>query len=361
MNNLLNFGDKTVARKLINLIQKKAKTIGHIKIMEVCGTHTMQIGKLGIRSILPVNIELISEPGCPVCVTPGNYIDSAAQLAIEQKVRIVTFGDMVRVPGEKKSIEKVRSMGADIDVITSPFQSIEIAKKTKQEVIFLAVGFETTTPTTAMTILSAKQNKIENLSFFIAHRVVPPALEILIQDSSIKISGFLLPGHVSSIIGEAPYKTLKKYKIPGVITGFEAIDILTGILDCISMISANQTEIHNAYKRVVPSNGNPKAQKIVEQVFTKDDAEWRGIGTIPGTGLKLRDDYKKFDAAKKFNLKIKKSTFPSGCSCGDVLKGRIPPNKCKLFGKLCTPQNPVGPCMVSSEGSCAAYYKYSNI
>ena len=361
MNNLLNFSDKNIAKKLIHLIKEKAKSIGHIKIMEVCGTHTMQIGKLGIRSILPDNIELISGPGCPVCVTPGSYIDSAAKLAIDKQVRIVTFGDMVRVPGDRTSLEKARSMGADIDIITSPFQSIEIAKNSSQEVVFLSVGFETTTPMTAMTILNARQNKIKNLSFFIAHRVVPPALELLIQDSSIKIAGFLLPGHVSSIIGEKPYEILKKYKIPGVITGFEAIDILTGILDCITMISTEQIEIHNAYKRAVPSNGNPKAQKVVEQVFTQDDAEWRGIGTIPGTGLRLRDDYKQFDAAEKFNLKIEKSTFPSGCSCGDVLKGRIPPNKCKLFGKLCTPQNPVGPCMVSSEGSCAAYYKYSNL
>jgi hydrogenase expression/formation protein HypD len=360
--NLVNFSDPVTAKRLLGIISATAATLGHTRIMEVCGTHTMEIGRLGLRSLLPKNIELISGPGCPVCVTPGSYIDAAADLALNRRVRIVTYGDMVRVPGISTSLDEARSKGAAVDVVTSPLNAIEIAKKHKNErVVFLAVGFETTAPASARAIDIAKQEKLDNLSFFISHKIVPPALSVLISDPQLALSGFLLPGHVSAIIGESPYQPVAKAGHPAAITGFEPIDILSGIMMVCDMLANKKSAILNAYSRIVKKEGNPRAVQAIYKVFEISDVVWRGIGVLPQSGLVLKNEYRDFDAARLYSLpNDDASPMPDACSCGDVLKGRIRPNQCPLFSTSCTPENPVGPCMVSSEGSCAAYFKYGD-
>jgi hydrogenase expression/formation protein HypD len=360
--NLVDFNDPVGTGKLLEKIRNLAFTLDPIRIMEVCGTHTMEIGRLGLRSLLPSSIELISGPGCPVCVTPGSYIDSAADLALQKKVRIVTFGDMIRVPGNRTSLEEAKAKGAAIEVVTSPLQTLELARKyPEQEIVFLAVGFETTVPTMAKSILNAKAANLSNISFLVSHRTVPPALAALINDKVTDISGFLLPGHVSAIIGEAPYQPIARQGLPGAITGFGSIDILMGIFHVCSMIAQSRPMIVNAYSRIVKKEGNPLAVRTYEKVFQPSDALWRGIGTIPLSGLTLREEYADFDAARRFGILLDVDSSggqPEGCSCGSVLKGVIKPIECPLFAGVCTPRTPIGPCMVSSEGSCAAYYKY---
>jgi hydrogenase expression/formation protein HypD len=357
---LVNFSDPVTAKLLLDKIAKAAATLGRVRIMEVCGTHTMEIGRLGLRGLLPKNIELISGPGCPVCVTPGSYIDAAATIALSSRFRIVTYGDMVRVPGISTSLDEAKSKGAAIDVVTSPLQAIEIAKnKPNEQVVFLAVGFETTAPASAKAIIAAKNDGLKNLSFFISHKIVPPALSVLISDKEIGISGFLLPGHVSAIIGQQPYQFLAQQGLPAAITGFEPLDILSGIFLVCDMLSHKKAAILNAYTRVARTEGNPRALEIVYSVFHVADALWRGIGMLPMSGLSLKNDYREFDATQRFGIPPDaEAEMPEACSCGNVLKGRIRPDECPLFAKTCTPEKPVGPCMVSSEGSCAAYFKY---
>jgi hydrogenase expression/formation protein HypD len=359
---LTNFSDKETAQNLLEKIHSAAGRLGAVKIMEVCGTHTMEIGKLGLRSLLPKNIELVSGPGCPVCVTPGSYIDAAVDLGLNKKVRIVTYGDMVRVPGGKASLEQAKARGARVDVVTSPLQALELARRnSKDEFVFLAVGFETTAPATALTLIEAYETKLTNLSFYLSHRVVPPALAALIDEKETNISGFMLPGHVSAIIGEAPYRFLAQRGIPSAITGFEPIDILLGVLDLCAMMVNGTAKVVNAYSRIVKKEGNPLAVAAYEKTFRPADSVWRGIGTIPLSGLVIRERYKNLDATDKYGISLgspEASSQPAGCACGSVLTGRIKPNACPLFGAACTPRTPIGPCMVSSEGSCAAYYKY---
>jgi hydrogenase expression/formation protein HypD len=357
---LVAFSDPATAQQLLDKIMNAAKALGHVKIMEVCGTHTMEIGRLGLRSLLPKNVELVSGPGCPVCVTPGSYIDAAADIALSHKAIIVTYGDMVRVPGIRTSLDEAKSKGAAVEVVASPLQALHIAKASPDhQVVFLTVGFETTTPASAKAILNAKHDGVKNLSFFVSHKIVPPALSALISDKALEISGFLLPGHVSAIIGQKPYQFIANEGLPGVITGFEPLDILSGILMVCDMVSHNKAAILNAYTRIARPEGNPKAQKTVFSVFEIADSLWRGIGMLPMSGLVLKKEYRKFDAQDRFGIPhVSDDDMPKACSCGDVLKGRLRPNGCPLFSKTCTPENPVGPCMVSSEGSCAAYYRY---
>ena len=360
--NLNSFSDPVLAEKLLEEIRKLTFAANRIRIMEVCGTHTMEIGRLGLRSLLPSSIELVSGPGCPVCVTPGSYIDAAIDLALHKGVRIVSYGDMVRVPGDRGSLEGAKAKGANIEVVTSPLHAIEIARAhPAEEIVFLAVGFETTAPATARAIMNAQESNMGNLSFFLSHRLVPPALSALLNDKETDISGFMLPGHVSAIIGEAPYQFIAKQGVPGVITGFDPIDILMGILRLCAMIARSSPEIVNAYSRIVKKEGNPLAVRTCESVFTPADALWRGIGVIPKSGLALREAYRTFDASVRYGISVdavSSSEQPAGCSCGSVLKGVKKPVDCPLFATACTPRTPVGPCMVSSEGSCAAYYKY---
>jgi hydrogenase expression/formation protein HypD len=357
--NTKRFSDTATAKSLVAAIQSRAKGLGHMRIMEVCGTHTMEIGRLGIRQLLPQNIELISGPGCPVCVTPASYFDELVQLALEKNVRIATFGDLFRVPGSRTSMAQAKATGAVIDIVTSPLAAISIAEKNpEQEIVFTAVGFETTAPSTAAAVREAASQRCANLSFFVAHRLVPPALEALVSEPELRISAFLLPGHVSAIIGENAYGLLARRRIPGVIAGFEPLDILAGILAILDMLSEKRPSVMNMYPRVARKEGNIAAQRLMAEIFEPCDAFWRGIGRLPASGLRLRTRYAAFDAAHKFGLTVDKDDMPMGCSCGEVLKGLLRPDGCRLFGKSCTPDNPVGPCMVSSEGSCAAYFKY---
>ncbi|MBD3321245.1 MAG: hydrogenase formation protein HypD [Chitinivibrionales bacterium] len=357
--NLVSFNDPQIAGKLLDGIRRAASGTGTIKIMEVCGTHTMEIGRLGLRSLLPENVELVSGPGCPVCVTPGGVIDTAAELALGSGVVVSTFGDMVRVPGTRTSLEKTRTNGGAIQIVTSPLQAVANAESNPQkEFVFIAVGFETTVPVVARAVTMTCEKNLENMSFIICHRLVPPALDTLIADRDIGISAFLLPGHVSAIIGTGPYAFLDKEGVPAAITGFESLDIVGGIHAVVTMLAGRHSGVVNRYPRVVKDSGNSHAMKLIDTVFRPVDAVFRGIGTIPQSGLALREKFARVDACRKYGIKIREHAMPQGCACGAVLKGKIIPDKCPLFATSCTPDTPVGPCMVSSEGSCAAYYRY---
>jgi len=328
--------------------------------MEVCGTHTMEIARAGIKKVLPEGIKLISGPGCPVCVTAQSDIDIALELSRKKDVIITTFGDMVRVPGGKGSLEKMRRRGSAVRIVYSCLDALDIAKKNRgKNVVFMGVGFETTSPTVAATILKAKAEKVRNFFVLSNFKLLFPALEAICSSKNTDIDGFICPGHVSVITGSAPYEKIAgRYKKPCVITGFETADILKGIGRLVKQIKTKRHDVEIEYKRAVKKEGNRKARKIIDTVFESGDSEWRGLGLIKKSGLKLKKKYREFDAEKKFKLKRKATHAPRGCACGEMLQGIKTPPDCKLFGKICTPQNPQGPCMVSSEGTCAAYYKY---
>jgi len=297
---------------------------------------------------------LISGPGCPVCVTPSSLIDELVKM---ENITIATFGDVIRVPGKDETLEHARARGLDVRIVYSPLEALELAKE--KETIFVGIGFETTIPGIAQTILMAKQQKLNNFSVFPAFKLVPPALEALLSADDIKLDGFLLPGHVSVIIGSESYMLLpQKYNIGGVVAGFEPLDILTAIKIITGQVRHNKPAIVNEYNRVVNIVGNKSAQKVIDTVLKTEDALWRGIGWIPDSGLGIRDEFKEFDASKKYNIILREEEGNTGCRCADVLKGIIIPPQCPLFEKNCNPAHPIGPCMVSSEGSCAAYYKY---
>lgn len=331
-----------------------------INLMEVCGTHTMAIARSGIKKLLPHSVKLISGPGCPVCVTSQQDIDQAVAIAGLPDVIMTTFGDMMRVPGTVTSLQDMKSKGADIRVVYSPLDALGIAQQNPdKKVVFMGVGFETTAPTIAATIAEAKKKKLKNY-FVLSHfKLLFPALRAISSDKRINIDGFICPGHVSVITGTAPYAVFaKEYHKPCVITGFEDSDVLKGIKKLLKMIVHKKPAVEIAYTRAVSRQGNRKAQKTVDTVFNVRDSAWRGFGMLKKSGLRLRRAYRAFDAEKEFNIKVKKTPKPKGCICGDILKGRSSPADCRMFKKACTPQHPVGPCMVSSEGTCAAYYKY---
>ena len=329
-------------------------------IMEVCGTHTMNIFKYGIRSLLPENLKLLSGPGCPVCVTPQSDLDHFIAASRQKNVIVASFGDLFRVPASHSTLMKEKSKGHDIRVVYSPMDALDLARKNpNQSVIFLAVGFETTAPTVAATLLMAKSENIQNFFILCSHRRVIPALEMLVNNSSTQIDGFILPGHVSTIIGEVDYQHIsEQLGMGGVIAGFEAWDIVYAIHQLILQIHHKKPCIENAYPRAVLYNGNPKAKELLRTVYTITDSQWRGIGIIPNSGFKLSEAYAFFDATNHFDLDTQESIEPKGCRCGDVLMGLISPIQCQLFNKTCNPCHPVGPCMVSSEGTCSAYYRY---
>lgn len=352
------FRNEELAKSLVKKLREF--NTSNINIMEVCGTHTMAIFRYGIRSILPENINLISGPGCPVCVTPQSYIDIALELASRNDVIIATFGDMMRVPGKKSSLLKKKADGADVRIVYSPMDAIIIAKNNpEKKVVFLSVGFETTTPMTALTAIEAKKKNVNNLLFLTAHKIVPPAMEALVQDKELKLDGFLLPGHVSAIIGTKPYEFLsEKYTMPAVVAGFEPTDILQGISSLINMIDKKEHKITNAYKRIVRAEGNTVAMQYLDKVFDIVDTRWRGIGSIPNSGYIFNKNFEEFDALKRFDIEYEEYDGSPGCRCGEILKGKITPLQCPLFKRACTPENPIGSCMVSSEGTCAAFYRY---
>jgi hydrogenase expression/formation protein HypD len=339
-------------------LDKQNKTAN---IMEVCGSHTMAIGRYAIRELLPENVKLISGPGCPVCVTDSGYIDAAIQLSESDDIVIATFGDMINVSGSETTLVKCRSNGAHVEVCYSPLSALELSKKyPEKQIVFLAIGFETTiAPILGLLSIVEKQN-IQNISLLTAFKLVPPALEALACDPEINIDAFLCPAHVSVIIGADAYEPfVEKYKIPCVIASFEPVEILFGLMQILKQLVHGTAKMENQYKRFVRSSGNPKALELISKYLEVYDASWRGIGCIPGSGVKLKKDCLKFDAAERFNIELKPEKQNSACRCGDVLKGKRLPSDCPLFAKACTPSNPIGPCMVSSEGSCAAYYKYS--
>jgi hydrogenase expression/formation protein HypD len=348
-------------RNLIEAI--KALHDGQIRLMEVCGTHTVSISRSGIRGILPKGLELLSGPGCPVCVTPQEEIKQAMDLAREKDTLLLTFGDLMRVPTKHGSFETLKAEGADIRVIFSPFDAIRIAEENPgKKVVFFSVGFETTAPAVAATIVEAKKRGLKNLFFLSAHKLIPPALRALLEGRRVLIDGFILPGHVSVIIGKEPYEFIpQQFGIPCVITGFETHDILEGILMLLKQIREKRAEVQIQYKRAVRPEGNPRARTLMEEVFAERDSRWRGLGLIPLSGFGLRENFKEMDARVAFDLEEPEPIpDPPNCKCAEVLQGLLRPPECPLFGKGCTPQRPVGPCMVSSEGSCAAYYRYGD-
>lgn len=332
-----------------------------VNIMEVCGTHTVQFFHTGVKDIFPENLNLIDGPGCPVCVTTNDYLDRAIEIAREHNVIISTFGDMMRVPSSYSSLQKEKADGVHIEIVYSPLDALALAKKNPgKEVMFLSVGFETTIPTEAVCVKKAKEENIKNFSLLVGNKLTPPAVAALLEAEDVKLDGFILPGHVSTITGVKGWLfVVEKYKKAGVVAGFNSKDLLISTIALVNLIKKNKIEIINEYKEVVKEEGNTKAQEIMYEIFEPDDAGWRGIGMIPASGMKLREEYAGFDAAKKFPVTPPPVKEPRGCRCGEILRGLVSPPECPLFAKTCTPANPVGACMVSTEGSCAAYYKYT--
>ncbi len=333
----------------------------NISLMEVCGGHTMAIHRFGIPSLLPKGIKLISGPGCPVCVSSINFIDKAIALSKIDDVIITTYGDLIRVPGSQTSLEKEKSKGADIRIVYSSLEALKIAQSNPdKKVIFLGIGFETTAPTSAVAIQKAYNESISNFYLLSAHKIMPPVMEALLNDE-VKIDGFICPGHVSAITGSNIYDFIpEKYKIACVVTGFEPTDLMQSIDMLARQIANKNQKVEIQYSRAVTKEGNTKAQTIMLEVFEAKNDFWRGIGEIPNSGLKLKEKYRDFDAELVFDIQIEPKSENPACICGDILRGLKTPKECKLFGKTCTPVNPIGACMVSSEGSCAAHYKYQN-
>ena len=355
---LAAFKDPDLARGLIGSIQALAPQ--QATLMEVCGTHTVAIARNGLRAMMPEGIRLASGPGCPVCVTSNHDIDKVIALARVPEVTIATFGDMTRVPGSTSSLLAEQAAGRDVRIVYSPLDALALAAEDPtRQVVFVGVGFETTTPLIAMAIKRARAEGLGNFSVYAAHKNMPGALEAIINDPQLKLDALILPGHVSTIIGAEPYRFLaEEYGIPGVITGFEPVDVLQGIAMIMRQLHEGRAEIEIAYARGVMPEGNPVAMAAIDEVFETCPATWRGLGEIPGSGYRIREEYAAFDALRRFEPAIEPTVEHKGCRCGDVLRGIMAPDECPLFRTACTPENPIGPCMVSSEGSCAAYYRY---
>ncbi|MGA1876300.1 MAG: hydrogenase formation protein HypD [bacterium] len=352
------FRDAALAQQLIKRIRYLSAG-RNIRLMEICGSHTVAIYKAGIRTLFP-QIDLVSGPGCPVCVTSTADLDRAVKLAQSPDTILATFGDMIRVPGSTSSLQKEMSQGADIRVVYSSFDSLTLARDNPDKrVVFLAIGFETTAPAIAATILAADKHGVDNFAILCLHKLVPPAMRALLEGDQVHLDAFICPGHVSTIIGSKPYDFIaQQYHLPAVIAGFEPIDILQTLHMILSQICENQSIVEIQYSRIVKPEGNPLAIQMLQEVFQPSDAQWRGLGLIPESGLTLREQFKRYDAARYYDVSIEECLDPSGCECGHILKGLKKPSECPLFKTVCSPSRPVGPCMVSSEGSCAAAYKY---
>jgi hydrogenase expression/formation protein HypD len=352
---------KTV-RHLLESIAGHARTIGRpVQIMEVCGTHTVALRRTGVLSLLPDGVRLVSGPGCPVCVTPASYIENALRLIEEEDAVIATFGDMLKVP-DRFGSSLSSYMGTDrVKIIYSPWELVEYAETAVRDIVFLGIGFETTIPAIATVFLEAFKKSISNLFLYPAFKLVPPALRALLGDDSFSIDGFLLPGHVSVIIGRKVYGFLcGEFRVPGVITGFEAEDLLAGIEALLGLIAGGECRVVNAYSRVVREEGNPKAVEVIRTLFEPADSLWRGFGYIPASGMNLKAEYEGIDAEKRFGIPPPVNTDPGTCLCGSIIQGKALPPDCPLFGSGCNPDRPSGPCMVSSEGACAAWFQYGD-
>ncbi|GAB4310959.1 MAG: hydrogenase formation protein HypD [Bacteroidales bacterium] len=352
------YRDRRKVEQLVELIKKES--VRPVSFMEVCGGHTMSIQKFGIPSLLPDNIRLLSGPGCPVCVSDLRYIDQAIACSRRSDVIITTYGDLIRVPGSTSSLDREKAAGADVRIVYSVLDALQIAKENRnKKVVFLGIGFETTAPSSAAGVIRAQMAGIRNFYLFSSHKVMPPAMEALI-DEGVKLDGYLAPGHVTTVTGTSIYKNIpERYRLGVVVSGFEPVDLLQSILMLVRQVEHNDPKIEIQYTRVVKPEGNIKAQQFLEEVFHLEDDWWRGLGVLPKSGLRINDNYADWDAERQIEVEVEPTREIKGCICGEILKGVKNPKECKLFGKACTPQNPVGACMVSHEGACHAWYRYN--
>jgi hydrogenase expression/formation protein HypD len=353
------FGDPDLAATLVEGIRRRSTR--PIRIMEFCGTHTVAIFKHGIRQLLPATIELLSGPGCPVCVTANSDLDWSIALAREPDVIVTTFGDMVRVPGSRSSLEQAKAEGGDVRLVYSPLDALRIARENPDRaVVFVGIGFETTAPTIAATVLQAEEEGIGNFFVVSLHKLTPPAMKAILDLGESRLDGVIGPGHVTTVIGSQAWEFVPRdYGLSCVVTGFEPLDVLQGIYTLVERIESEDPGVDNAYTRSVRADGNQRALDLMYEVFEVCAADWRGIGSIPDSGLAFKGEFRRFAAWGRFDVDPGPPEEPAGCICGDVIRGAARPTECPLFGTVCTPPRPVGPCMVSSEGTCAAYYRYS--
>ncbi len=351
--------DPALSSRLLERVRRYAGP--PVTVMEVCGTHTVAIARLGLRSLLPPGVRLLSGPGCPVCVTPAALFDEAIHLTAEQGLTLATYGDAVRVPGSSTTLAEARTRGADVRVVYSALDALEAARREpERQVVFLGLGFETTAPTVACAISAAQGRGIGNFSVLSAHKVLLPAMEALLRDSEVAIGAFLCPGHASMVLGAKAYRPLaEEYRVPCVVAGFEPNDVLVGLVRILDQVERGEARVENAYPRAVTEEGNRAAREALDQVFTRVDSAWRGLGTLPGSGYELAPAYAAHDARRRFLAgRVFPGGEPAGCRCAEVLRGVVGPEQCPLFGGRCTPEAPVGACMVSSEGACGAHYRY---
>ncbi|MFA5310043.1 MAG: hydrogenase formation protein HypD [Dehalococcoidales bacterium] len=354
------YRDAELGKKLLERIRHRSRKPA--RLMEFCGGHTVAIFKHGLRQLLPPNIQMLSGPGCPVCVTAAADLDKAMALGKLPGVIITSFGDMIRVPGSRSSLQKAKAEGADVRIVYSAQDAIGIARDNPAKtVVFIGIGFETTAPTIAASVLQSEKEQIKNYCVLSLHKVCPPIMKAILDLGEVRLDGIVCPGHVSAVIGSRPYQFLADdYHMACAVAGFEFVDILLAIDLLVEQIESGRPEVAVPYRRGVKEGGNPAALKLMDTVFEVGEADWRGIGIVPDSGLKLRQRYESFDAEKRFDIKVSPAQEPKGCICGAVLRGVNTPNDCKLFRRTCTPENPVGPCMVSSEGACATYYEYGS-
>jgi hydrogenase expression/formation protein HypD len=360
MKHVDEYRDPAAARSLVEKIRSLRGR--PVRIMEICGTHTMAVFRHGIRSLLPERVTLISGPGCPVCVTCREDIDRCIETAGIPGTIVATFGDLMRVPGTRSTLAREKARGADVRVVYGSLEAVELARRNpRRKVVFPGIGFETTAPTVAAALLSARNQGLDNFLVLSMHKLLPPAMEALLSRGESGIDGFLCPGHVSTIIGLAPYEILsRKYGVPCVIAGFEPLDLLRALYMLLLRIDARTAGVENCYARAVSPEGNPRALETMDSVFRAEDACWRGLGVVPGGGLGFREPFREANALEVLDIHVEKAPDPPGCACGEVIRGVKTPPECPLFRKTCTPTNPVGPCMVSGEGTCAAYFRYDD-
>lgn len=361
MKHLVEFRDPALAKRLLADIHRM--TTKKWAIMEVCGGQTHAIIRNGIDQLLPDDIELIHGPGCPVCVTPKGIIDAAHEIAAKPDVIFCSFGDMLRVPGSTQDLFQVKSAGGDVRVVYSPLDAVQLAQDNPdREVVFFAIGFETTAPANAMAVFRARELGLTNFSVLVSHVLVPPAIDMIARSPDRRVDGFLAAGHVCSVMGTSEYEDhVADHSMPVVVTGFEPLDVLDGVRRVVGQLEDGRAELENAYPRVVSAEGNRSAQQMVENVFERCDREWRGIGEVPGSGWQLRDEFQAFDAERRFAVAVQRTEETDHCRSGEVLQGLIKPTECGAFGNECTPRTPLGATMVSSEGACAAYFQYRRI
>jgi len=348
---------ETLAAKIRRVSSRRAS------FMEFCGGHTVTIARYGIESLLPEQVRLLSGPGCPVCVTPMDQIDRMIALAGQPGMIVTTYGDMLRVPGSSSSLAFERGRGADVRIVYSSYDALEIARNTpEREVVFFGIGFETTAPATAAAVLKARELKLDNFSVVSAHKTTPAIIKALLDTEELELDGLICPGHVSVITGTAPYiYAAEERGVPCVISGFEPVDVLQSVLMLVEQVENGDSRVEIQYKRGVRPAGNEKARRLMNEVFKPADSNWRGIGVVAASGLALRDEFSKWDALARFQLKVPETAEPAGCICGRILRGVASPSDCALFGKRCMPSTPVGACMVSSEGACQAHYRFGRI